>query len=692
MTCSSVDSTESLRRAWASGKATTWDSIKGAVALSVTLPDGISGDYYVSCFRRRQNLTFNPPPSGLVLEFQDEGNNITAQPLPITLTNPPDLQVTKITVPTHVTAGQILDVSWTVTNEASGDTPPRQAIWNDYVYLSEDTHLERLRDRFLGFVQHVGGLAAGGNYDVNQSYRLGASLDGLFYVIVSTDPPWGTYNPLRGDVFELDRENNNTLASDPLVIERPPPADLQVDSVSIPATAQTGAPVRVTWTASNHGQFPAAGSWTDSVYLSADDTWSLDDVPLGKVAHHGSLANGQGYAGSLDATLPSVRDGNYRVIVRADLFDEVYEGTVDEQNNMRAAPGALVVSVPPLRLNVVENTSLSTDQGRLYRLDVAANQTIRLRLTTSAAEAANEIYVRYGDAPSALVHDFSHSGPLQANQELLIPGTQAGVYYVLVRGQSEPTANTPIQLLAEALPFQITDIVQDKGGDSRYVTATILGAQFAPNAIVKLVRPGFAEMEPVRYRVVDGTKIVAVFDFRSAPHGLYDVTVINPNGDQANLPYRFLVEQAIEPDLIIGLGGTRVLWAGETGYYGLSLINATNVDLPYVQVEVGIPEQGLSPLGPRYTTLSNNLSGTAQVPDVPWASLDSTVNTSGYNLAPGYALDLVNRGFAGFNFTAMTYLGPATGFPEDGYPPPRLDRLHVPDPGRRHAADARGIR
>src|SRR5262249_8606671 len=30
-----------------------------------------------------------------------------------------------------------------------------------------------------------------------------------------------------------------------------------------------------------------------------------------------------------------------------------------------------------------------------------------------------------------------------------------------------------------------------------------------------------------------------------------------------------------------------------------------------------------------------------------------------------------NRGFAGFNFSVMTYDGPATSFPEEGDPPPR---------------------
>src|SRR5262249_41483675 len=174
---------------------------------------------------------------------------------------------------------------------------------------------------------------------------------------------------------------------------------------------------------------------------------------------------------------------------------------------------------------------------------------------------------------------------------------------------------------------------------------------------------------------VDGTKIVAVFDFRNAPHGLYDVTVINPNGDQANLPYRFLIEPAIEPDVVIGLGGTRVMWAGDTGYHGLSLVNDTNVDLPYVYVQVGVPELGINyNVFLPYVTLSTNLSGMpgADVPalaNVPWASLDSETNTSGYALASGYAVDLVNRGFAGMNFTVLTYSGNKGWSPD--YPAPR---------------------
>src|SRR5207253_11362367 len=111
----------------------------------------------------------------------------------------------------------------------------------------------------------------------------------------------------------------------------------------------------------------------------------------------------------------------------------------------------------------------------------------------------------------------------------LIPTTIEGTYYVRLRGSLGAAAAHAPTLLAEFLPLTITDVATDVGGDSRYVTTTIRGAAFGPGAIVKLVRPGIAEFEPVNDRVIDGTKIVATFDLRGAPHALYDVEAINPD-------------------------------------------------------------------------------------------------------------------------------------------------------------------
>ena len=43
--------------------------------------------------------------------------------------------------------------------------------------------------------------------------------------------------------------------------------------------------------------------------------------------------------------------------------------------------------------------------------------------------------------------------------------------------------------------------------------------------------------------------------------------------------------------------------------------------------------------------------------DVPWATLDGALNTSGFNLAPGYAFDVAASGFVGFTFNVQTYPG-----------------------------------
>ncbi len=138
--------------------------------------------------------------------------------------------------------------------------------------------------------------------------------------------------------------------------------------------------------------------------------------------------------------------------------------------------------------------------------------------------------------------------------------------------------------------------------------------------------------------------------------------VVNPNGDQAIQPYRYLVERAVEPDATIGLGGPRVLAPGDTGIYSVSVKNLANVDAPYIALQFGIPVLGKNEevFNFDYVTFASNLRGAPPdggLTDVPWASLDSAINTTGYELAPGYVFDLATGTFTGLSFTAQTYPG-----------------------------------
>ncbi|MHC4994060.1 MAG: putative Ig domain-containing protein, partial [Planctomycetota bacterium] len=485
--------------------------------------------------------------------------------------------------------------------------------------------------------------------------------------MVITDPV--RKNQPDGKVFEGPFETNNTSSSDdPLIIELPPPSDLQVADIVIPSAAKVGEPISIDWSVQNFGDNPALGRWSDALYLSTDSEWDINDPLIGRLeftAPQGGLPPGERYTQTLEADLPPAKPGTYRVIVRPDIFNEVYE-QLNEANNRTASPTTFDLTVERLQLGVPFDTTLDTGQERLFEVEVGLGQTLVVSIGSGVASAANEIFARFDYVPTGVEFDASYEGPLSPNQVAVVPSTQPGKYYVLVRGQSEPEPDTEVTVLARVLPFDIINVVPDVGGDSKFVTTTILGAQFHPEAIVKLVRPGIHEIQPVRYEVVDSTKIIAIFDLTGAERGLYDVTVINPNGDQATVPYRYLIERALEPDVTVGLGGPRVLAPGSTGFYGVSVLSQTNVDTRYTHFTFGVPELGLNPylFNLPYVVFASNLRGAPEggdLEDVPFASLISDVNTdrllAGETLAPGYVFDLPTQQFAGRSFSTQIYPG-----------------------------------
>ncbi len=681
----------------------------------VNLPESISGDFQLivkadtnvykdnckselSTVRDDLDVLRDAGGSGLVPEFPAEGNNVLAIHLPIALATPPDLQVAYVDAPVSVVAGQDFVVSYEVIN-AGGDTPSDQSSWNDLIYLSKDRFLDINKDSYVGYISHAGGMPTGGNYDASLTVTAPRNLEGAYYVFVITDPAraWGAGE--NGKVREFGKEQNNTTAAlQPILIETPPPADLIAGNVVLPAAAKVGDDIQVDYTITNDSINPAFGRWTDAVYLSGDSNWDLGDILIGKVDHNGGLNANPSYNASLKAKLPPLKDGNWRAIVRPDLYNEVFEGKItytatglnlppQEANNRTASAATLQVQVAELTVAGPLQTTLSPKQTRLYKVSVAAGETLRVLLDSPAEEGANEIYIRYGDVPTGYLFDASYTNPLSADQQAFIPSTQAGDYYVLVRS-NQGAADTPVILRADLLPLSITKVTPDQGGvgddNHRWVTLDIYGSHFKAGALVKLSRPGVFEVEPDRWQVLDATHIRAIFDLRDAPHGLYDVSVINPDGQAVTEATRYLVERGIEADVTIGIGGSHTVNPGDNANYSVSLQSLTNVDTPYVRFDVGAPEMGYSAdvlggLSLPYVIFGSNIGGRPDgvtldsagntqaygiTPtngtlrsDIPWAQLDGAQNTAGFNLAPGYALDVAAGGFVGATFNVQTYPG-----------------------------------
>jgi hypothetical protein len=134
--------------------------------------------------------------------------------------------------------------------QRGGDTPADQTRWNDFVYLSRDRFLDLEQDRYLGYREHVGmahrrqrlcGPAG--------SQHVPADLAGAYYVFVVSDPArvWGSGE--RGQVREFGNEQNNAgAAPQPVLVETPPPADLKLEQVLLPAHATVGEEIRIEFT------------------------------------------------------------------------------------------------------------------------------------------------------------------------------------------------------------------------------------------------------------------------------------------------------------------------------------------------------------------------------------------------------------------------------------------------------------
>ena len=86
------------------------------------------------------------------------------------------------------------------------------------------------------------------------------------------------------------------------------------------------------------------------------------------------------------------------------------------------------------------------------------------------------MFLRYNDVPSGFQYDAIYQNALQADRTAVIPATKPGDYYILIRGDQEPAADTPVTITTQLLPLAITNVTPD-GDPITYSAANLpLGA------------------------------------------------------------------------------------------------------------------------------------------------------------------------------------------------------------------------
>jgi len=304
-----------------------------APAKTYRIPEGLQGQYYL-IITTGENYYSN-------FELTDTNNLRASAAIAITLAPPPDLQITALAVsPATAFSEDTLTINWTITNKGVG--PTNVSSWYDMVYLSANPLFNPVEATVLYTAQHTGSLQVEGTYNSTTKIKIPQNLQGTYYVHVQTDR--------YANVFEYDKEDNNTTASPELTILLRPHPDLIVDNITVPYdSVSAGQSITLQWTTANDGSMDISRPWTETLYISTDTTlqnWL--DIPLLTYQQNNPLLSLSVVGVQSPAIIPAdLPEGKYYFICRTDAGNSINEFPFDDNNTSRAA-GPVFVGQPDL--------------------------------------------------------------------------------------------------------------------------------------------------------------------------------------------------------------------------------------------------------------------------------------------------------------------------------------------------------
>ncbi|MCY2993192.1 MAG: hypothetical protein NTY19_35705 [Planctomycetota bacterium] len=542
---------------------------------SVALPVNLTGPRFL-IFQTDSHL------GGDVYEYQGEDNNTATAAIELALAPPADLQVTAVQSAATAWSGQEVQVQWTVTNQGGAVAQSWACDWYDSVYLSRDAYLDTNTDLALGSFPHEGSLAAdGGSYTQSVSARLPRGISGPYYVFVLTDS--------SNRVAERGGEGNNAqAAADLLEVSLTPPSDLQVTQITPPASGFLGEPVSWQFRVDNIDTDAAYGAWYDTLYLSADQQWDLDDPRIGRVQHQGDVPHAGYYEQTVVANVPGVAPGDYYVIVRTDILNDVREK--DETNNTTVSADQVRIEGRDLVFDQTRSGQIADQQAVYFRVQANPGDDVVVTLVGDAASGV-EMYLSYEAVPARNAYGVK-SSLIGGTQQLRVPVAEAGSYYLLVY-RDQPGLPKDYQLTARRLDFSVSGVTPAHGGNVGNVTVLIRGGQLPEQPLARLVSPQGDLVYASRTYPGDGASFYATFDLTGRQTGAYDVEVGNAAGAWAVDPDAFAVEAGTGANLQATLNMPTLVRPRAPFAITVEYVNTGDVDMvaPLLRVKgpAGLP-------------------------------------------------------------------------------------------------------
>src|SRR5262249_37290120 len=145
---------------------------------------------------------------------------------------------------------------------------------------------------------------------------------------------------------------------------------------------------------------------------------------------------------------------------------------------------------PTLTVGSTANGTITRGQSALYRIDIPSGAGDLVISTTVGASRSADFYLGYASLPSSADSVASWANQTSVLGQLVIPGTQAGAYYLLVVGREGASLPQSFTVTPRLADFEIRELSPTHGSNAGQTTVTITGSGFAPASVVTLVSSG----------------------------------------------------------------------------------------------------------------------------------------------------------------------------------------------------------
>ena len=498
-------------------------------------PNIPTGDYYV--FANTNSYPHVPITGELVLNNNTNlirNGSGAAKKIHVIQPLLPDLRDTILSAPSTVATGQPITLVHRVTNYGAGVTYP--ANWSGDVFLSTDFIPGNSGDILLSGKNHVGALQPNQYFNDTITATIGLNVAPGNYVLISRTNSTGNV---------VESNPNNNLAFKYITVYSPAPADLIVENIIKQDTVILGNTIDTAkWVIKNISVNAASGVSSDGIYLSQSNVLDSTAVLLGvknKIINMGPLSRD---TISLSPMVNNVTEGNYNVIVKTDLLNNIVES--DKTNNTGVSVTPIYVKVNELPYNVITQNTLY-NISRFYKLvipDSLNGATILVTLISGdSLTMRNQMFIGKGFVPSAAHFDFTFGTANYGNQQIVMSAVTTGVYYIAVRCVSPNPVVQNITLKAIKLPFAILNVQTGSGGNIGNVTIKISGSLYINNMTAQLTKPGTTLTASAVY-FSNSTTVYATFNLQGKPLGIYNVILTKPDSSTAVMVNGFSVVNA----------------------------------------------------------------------------------------------------------------------------------------------------